>query len=303
MAVEIEKLIEMVSKAEIDKEVEAKLRATLKAAEVSDADIELVVASAALTGQLGDKAAEIIGKAATVIPSLKTEVKKQGLSDMSEEDRKKLVEQAKQEMADEEKKRMAEQKAAKEGDPLAQFRKEGGTLDLSSIPEAARPIVEAVAKSNEDLRSQNAKIVESAASVEKTIKELTDKISLGEEVKKAEEFSKVLPGKPEEIAKQLHTIKSADPKAYEAMCSMLTAASEVSAASGNSDPTTPIGKDGGEGTGKDGEGVFGKIQKEAKLLVAKTKGTDKELSYEDAVNKVLDQSPELYEEYNAQFAN
>ncbi len=160
----------------------------------------------------------------------------------------------------------------------APTKKADGSWDFSGIPEEVRPMVEALWKEQETA-------VRKAEELEKVLKAERDERLRKEYVAKAAEY-KHLAVKPEEFGLVLKAIADKAPEELAKLEAVLKAADE---ALGQSALFAEVGR-GGEGAGGS---AWAKIEKAAGEIVQQ----DGKLTREQAVARVLDQHPELYEEY------
>lgn len=160
----------------------------------------------------------------------------------------------------------------------APAKKADGSYDFSGIPEEVRPMVEALWKQNEEA-------VKKAEELEKVLKAEREERLRKEYIAKAAGF-KHLPVKPEEFGLVLKGLAEKAPEEYSKVEGLLKVVDE---ALGQGKLFSELGRSG-EGAGGS---AWAKIEKAASEIVQK----DGKLTREQAVAKVLDEHPELYEEY------
>jgi hypothetical protein len=156
-------------------------------------------------------------------------------------------------------------------------KKADGSWDFSGIPEEVRPMVEALWKENEDIRKK-------AEETEKLLKAERDERLRKEFIAKAAGY-KHLAVKPEEFGLVLKALAEKAPEELAKIEAVLKAADE---AIGQGKLFAEAGR-GGEGAGS----TWAKIEKMASEIVQK----DGKMTREQAIAKVLEEHPELYDEY------
>lgn len=160
------------------------------------------------------------------------------------------------------------------------IKKADGTFDFSHIPAESRPVIEAIWKEKEDQDKQNKELRDQVKKeqdlritkefVEKVEKELSnlsiDKNELGKVLKSVADISK------EDSEKLLKTLKAADEQVKKSALF-----SEIGS-------NVPVNK---------GQDAWAKIEKEAEEISKK----DSKISKSEAIDLVIKQKPELYNEY------
>ena len=158
--------------------------------------------------------------------------------------------------------------------------KENGSIDLESVPEEVRPAITALWKENQEA-------VKKAAELEKALTEEHDHQMIREFIVKANEF-KGLPIKPEEFGPVLKSIAEKDPEAYAKLDEVLKAADEAAI---QAKLLEELGA-----SGVSPSSSMGKIEAMAATVVEK----DASMTREQAMDKVLMEHPELYNEYRTE---
>ncbi|NPV72074.1 MAG: hypothetical protein HPY55_15825 [Firmicutes bacterium] len=159
----------------------------------------------------------------------------------------------------------------------APTKKADGSWDFSGIPEGVRPMVEALWKENEEIRKK-------AEDTEKLLKAERDERLRKEFIAKAAGY-KHLAVQPEEFGLVLKALAEKAPEELAKIEAVLKAADE---AIGQGKLFAEAGR-GGEGAGS----TWAKIEKMASEIVQK----DGKMTREQAIAKVLEEHPELYDEY------
>ena len=154
---------------------------------------------------------------------------------------------------------------------------EDNVIDLESLPENVKPMVERLWKEHEE-------IVKKAQELEKALKAEQEERKKLEFINKAKQF-KHIPMKPEELGVMLKSLSETNEEMYNKFIQLLTSLDNQIEQSG-------LFKE----IGKSGEGsttAWGKIEAMATELVQK--GVVK--TKEQGVKKVLEENPQLYDEY------
>jgi len=154
---------------------------------------------------------------------------------------------------------------------------EDNVIDLESLPENVKPMVEKLWKEHEE-------VVKKAQELEKALKAEQEERKKLEFINKAKQF-KHIPMKPEELGVMLKSLSETNEEMYNKFVQLLTSLDNQIEQSG-------LFKE----IGKSGEApatAWGKIEAMANELVQK--GVVK--TKEQGVKKVLEENPELYDEY------
>lgn len=168
-----------------------------------------------------------------------------------------------------------QEKAQESKEERPDIKKDDGTLNLEAIPEEVRPAIEALWKEHEEA-------IRKAQELEAVLKEERDRQLTKEFVAKASAFAN-LPIKPEELGPVLKRVSESSQEDYQLIEQVLKAADE---ALGQSRLFAELGSE------IPGSEPLGKVEAMAKELVAKSG-----ITYEQAVDRVLVENPELYTEY------
>lgn len=161
----------------------------------------------------------------------------------------------------------------------AELRKDDGGPNLDALPDEAKPIVEAIWKEHQEA-------VRKAEELERVLKEERDRQLTKEFIARASELHS-LPVSPDELGPALKRIHEATPGDYEVVERVLKAANEALESSrvleevGRSDAVSE---------------VAAILDARAKELVQKGEAK----TYEQAVDRVLLEQPELYSRYLAE---
>jgi hypothetical protein len=170
----------------------------------------------------------------------------------------------------------AEEDKKKYGYP-APTKKSDGSYDFSNVPEEVRPAIETLWKEHDVA-------VKKAAELEKALQEEKDKVARKEFIAKAAEFDN-LSIKPEEFGLVLKAVAEKSPEDYAKLEAVLKAANE-------SIKQSKIFSEIGSSRVSGGT-AMSKIEAIAKTYIEK----DAKVTKEQAIQKVLVEHPELYEEY------
>lgn len=171
------------------------------------------------------------------------------------------------------------EKKAAAGEPASGGAPQGADEDiLKNLPESVRKVVEDARKEAAEARKQ----AEDAQSVAKAEREAR---VMAEFTKRAEALTH-LPAKPEDFAKVLKSLHEAAPEAFAAVEKVLQGANE---ALKQSDLFREVGK-GGSGTG-------GSAMAEIEAVAAELQKADPQLTREQAIEKVMNQRPDLVKKY------
>lgn len=157
-------------------------------------------------------------------------------------------------------------------------KKEDGSLDLEAVPEEVRPLVESLWKEHETA-------IAKAAELEETLRLEKEEKSKKEFISKALEFDS-LNVKAEELGLVLKSISEKAPEGFEKIMTILKSANEAIKQGG-------LFKEVGTNGTNSENTAWGKIESMAKTMVQK----DVNMTQAQAIAKVLNQNPELYNEY------
>ena len=153
--------------------------------------------------------------------------------------------------------------------------KDDGSLDLAAVPEDLRPAIESLWKDREES-------LRKVQELEAVIKAEHDRQLTKEFVAKAGEFRN-LAIRPEDLGPVLKRISEASAEDYKLVESVLKAANEALEANRLLDEI---------GSGVAMSGSAGQLDARAKELTQKSN-----ISYEQAVDRILQENPELYTQY------
>jgi len=162
----------------------------------------------------------------------------------------------------------------------APVKKADGTFDLSAVPDELRPTLEVIFKEHEQA-------VRKAQELEAVLKAEQDRRKTLEFVERAKQYTH-LPINPEEFGPVLKQISESAPEAFQKLEQVLKAADENLRVAGS---FKPVGRDS---TGTGGNTAWDQICALASQLVEKA---EHKLSFEAAVDKVLQSRPDLYRRY------
>jgi hypothetical protein len=162
----------------------------------------------------------------------------------------------------------------------APVKKADGTFDLSAVPDELRPTLEVIFKEHEQA-------VRKAQELEAVLKAEQDRRKTLEFVERAKQYTH-LPINPEEFGPVLKQISESAPEAFQKLEQVLKAADENLRVAGS---LKPVGRDS---TGTGGNTAWDQICALASQLVEKA---EHKLSFEAAVDKVLQSRPDLYRRY------
>ena len=162
----------------------------------------------------------------------------------------------------------------------APVKKADGTFDLSAVPDELRPTLEVIFKEHEQA-------VRKAQELESVLKAEQDRRKTLEFVERAKQYTH-LPINPEEFGPVLKQISESAPEAFQKLEQVLKAADENLRVAGS---LKPVGRDS---TGTGGNTAWDQICALANQLVEKA---EHKLSFEAAVDKVLQSRPDLYRRY------
>jgi hypothetical protein len=162
----------------------------------------------------------------------------------------------------------------------APVKKADGTFDLSAVPDELRPTLEVIFKEHEQA-------VRKAQELEAVLKAEQDRRKTLEFVERAKQYTH-LPINPDEFGPVLKQISESAPEAFQKLEQVLKAADENLRVAGS---LKPVGRDS---TGTGGNTAWDQICALASQLVEKS---EHKLSFEAAVDKVLQSRPDLYRRY------
>jgi len=162
----------------------------------------------------------------------------------------------------------------------APVKKADGTFDLSAVPDELRPTLEVIFKEHEEA-------VRKAQELEAVLKAEQDRRKVLEFVERAKQYTH-LPINPDEFGPVLKQISESAPEAFQKLEQVLKAADENLRVAGS---LKPVGRDS---TGTGGNTAWDQICALASQLVEKA---EHKLSFEAAVDKVLQSRPDLYRRY------
>lgn len=163
-----------------------------------------------------------------------------------------------------------------------QTKSEDKTPPTPEIPDALKPQFEAIKKSQDDLKAENEKL-------QKSLEDANAAARNKELITKAAGFDKV-PMSTDDLVSMIRLAEDAGEDQAKALIETLTKTQEVIEKS-------EIMAEVGSSAVSKGSDAYAKIESKAKEKVAKSEGS---LGHAEAVAQVLDENPELYEEYNTQ---
>jgi|GEM_PF-1716486 len=262
----------LILKSEGGSEMEEILKSILEMELENETEIEEVLKAKGLS----DKAIGACKMALKVLNAYKEEVPANIISSL--EDVCKAKEKYGYKMPEKKAKEKNGYPAPKQCETKKPTKKSDGTYDLEGVPEEVKPMLESLWKEHDEMIAKN-------IALEESLKKINDEKITKEYVEKAKEFDS-LNSETEELGKVLKSIAEFDNAAYEKVLGILKSANEVVKKS-------DVFKEyGSSGTGDAGS-AWAKIENMANSIIQKGEG----MSKAQAISKVLEDNPELYNEY------